>query len=119
MVSIELKDLEFYAYHGVGESEGKTGGPYLVNLVVRFEEGSASFEDLQSTIDYVALFDIIKQRMSVSTPLLEKVAESIIRRIKHQYSSVKEIQLSIYKLQAPIENLKGKVGITLHKRFND
>jgi hypothetical protein len=32
---------------------------------------------------------------------------------------VNEIECSIYKIQAPIEYLKGKVGITLHKKFND
>jgi dihydroneopterin aldolase len=56
--------------------------------------------------------------MSVPTPLLEELAEGIIRKIRHEYSFVKEISISIFKLQPPIGGFQGKVGITLHKKFD-
>lgn len=117
MISIELNDLQLYAYHGVDVGEDKTGNPYQVNLIVSFNEGSETFDNLESTINYVTLYKLVKQRMSVPTPLLEKVAESIIRRIKHEFAFVNEIRISIYKLQVPIEQFRGKVGVTLHKKF--
>ncbi|HUR12377.1 MAG TPA: dihydroneopterin aldolase [Flavitalea sp.] len=118
MVTIHLKDVQIFGFHGIQSGEEKTGSLYRLNLEVMYEEAASDFENLESTIDYVSLFEIIKQRMGVSTPLLEKLAESIIRRIKHQYSSVREISISIYKLQAPIRNFQGEVGITMHKKFN-
>jgi len=118
MVSIELQDVHIYAYHGLQDGEQKTGSEYVVNLAVTYPENDHSFDNLQNTIDYVELFEIVKQRMNVATPLLEKLADGIIRKIKHQYSFICEIQLSVYKLQAPIENFRGRVGVTIKKKFD-
>jgi dihydroneopterin aldolase len=119
MISIELHDLHMHAYHGIFEGEERVGNPYIVNLEVKYDESQRNFDDINNTISYVDLYDIVKQRMQIPTGLLEKVCESIIRRIKHQYSYIKEVNLSIYKLQAPIENLNGKVGVTMNKKFNE
>lgn len=118
MVSIELHNIRLHAYHGIYEGEQKTGSPYEVNLKVTYDEGQVKFDDLRNTINYVDVFEIVKQRMKVATPLLEKVAEGIIRKLKHQYPYTNEITLSIFKLEPPIENIQGKLGITMHKRFD-
>lgn len=119
MVVIELKDVELYAFHGVGEAERTTGGRFLVNVRLYYEEGNATFDDIDQTINYVTIFKIIRQRMALPSALLESVAKDIVQEIKQQFNIVNEIECSIYKIQAPIEYLKGKVGITLHKKFND
>jgi dihydroneopterin aldolase len=119
MISIELLDLQIHAHHGIFEGEEKVGNPYVVNLQVKYDEGLRDFNDITNTISYVDLYEIVKQRMQIPTGLLEKVCESIIRRIKHQYSYIKEVNLSIYKLQVPIENLNGRVGVTMNKKFNE
>jgi dihydroneopterin aldolase len=118
-MSIHLRDVEIHAFHGVYEGEEKIGNPYIVNLEVKFEEKDSSFEDINGTINYVELFNIIKTRMQVNTLLLEKVCDSIVRHIRHQYPFIKEIDLSVYKLQAPIKNFQGKVGVSLNKKFYD
>jgi dihydroneopterin aldolase len=118
MVSIELQNIRLQAFHGIYEGESKTGSTYEISIKVSFEEGKNEFSDIRDTINYAELFSIVKQRMQVATPLLEKVADGIIRRIKHQYPHTREVSLSIYKLQAPIENFEGKIGVTLHKRFD-
>ncbi|MBO9571210.1 MAG: dihydroneopterin aldolase, partial [Chitinophagaceae bacterium] len=112
MISIELHDVHLHAFHGIYEGEEKIGNPYIINLDVKYEEGSADFDDISNTINYVDLYEIIKQRMQIPTGLLEKVCESIIRRIKHQYPFIKEVSLSLYKLQPPLLNFQGKVGVT-------
>jgi len=119
MVSVEIKNLLFHAYHGVHEEEQKTGSNYEVNLEVQFDENGRDFDSLDDTINYVTLLNIIKQRMTVKNSLLEKVADGIIRKIKHQCPTAKEIRLSIYKLQPPVENFQGKLGVTMYKRFDD
>ncbi|WEK33991.1 MAG: dihydroneopterin aldolase [Candidatus Pseudobacter hemicellulosilyticus] len=117
MVTIELLQLRFHAYHGIYEGEDRTGSPYEVNIKVDYEEADTQFSDLKNTINYVEIFEIVKQRMIIPTPLLEKVAEGIVRRIKHQYPFTTGVTLSIYKLEPPIEGFQGKIGITLQKRF--
>ena len=119
MVSVEIRNLILHAYHGVYEDEHKTGSAYEVNLEVKFDDNGSEFESLDDTINYEDLLSIVKQRMMVRNSLLEKVADGIIRKIKHQCPRAREIRLSIYKLQAPVENFQGKLGVTMYKRFDD
>ena len=119
MISIELKDIRLHGSHGVYHGESKTGNLYQVDLCVKYEEGGANFHTLNDTISYVELYDILRQRMQFPTPLLEKLRIEIIGQIKHQYPFIAEAMISIYKLQAPIQNFEGKVGVSLHKIFNE
>lgn len=120
MVTIELLGLKMTAFHGIYEGERKVGSPYEVDVSVSFPESEKSeFEDIKDTINYADIFTIIQQRMHFPTPLLEKVAEGIIRRIKHQYSRVTDVTVSIYKLEPPIEHFSGKLGVTIHKHFDE
>jgi dihydroneopterin aldolase len=119
MITIHLNNVQLHAFHGIYEGEEKTGNPYIINLDVSYDEKVSNFEELKNTIDYVDLFEIVRIRMQVPTGLLEKVCEGVIRRIRHQYPFVKEVNLSIHKLQAPIEHFQGTVGVSMNKKFND
>jgi 7,8-dihydroneopterin aldolase/epimerase/oxygenase len=119
MLTIHLKELHFFAYHGVYEGEEKVGSDYELHLNVIYEERKIKFDSLKNVLNYAELYEIVRKRMTVPTPLLEELAESIIRKIRHEYSFVKEISISIFKLQPPIENFQGKVGVTLQKKWSD
>lgn len=95
------------------------GNEYQVDLWVSFQETSESFNTIAGTINYEELYQIIKQRMQINTPLLERLCESIIEKIRERYPFALEIRVSVYKLQAAIQNLEGRVGVTMHKKFND
>jgi dihydroneopterin aldolase len=118
MVVIELNQVKLHAFHGVYEGEKLTGSAYEINVRVVYEEGDTTFDSLKNTINYVEILDIVKQRMQIPTGLLEKVADGIIRDIRLQYPFTKEIIFTIYKLDAPVENFQGKIGVTLHKKFD-
>jgi 7,8-dihydroneopterin aldolase/epimerase/oxygenase len=117
MVTVQLHQLIIHAFHGLYEEEHKTGNNYEVNLDVMYEETGSQLETIHDTISYEELFGIVKKRMQAPTLLLEKVCEGIIRKIKHEYPNVAEVSVSIYKLQPPIENLQGKVGVSMRKKF--
>ena len=117
MISIQLVDVHIHAGHGIFEGEEKSGNPYMVNLDVKYDDEHTDFDDISDTINYVDLYEIVKSRMQISTGLLEKISESIVRHIKHQYPFISEVSLSIHKLQAPLENFQGKVGVTLTKKY--
>lgn len=119
MVTVQLHNLLFSGRHGVFKEELATGNTFEVNLDVLYDESTRPFEGLDSIVNYVSLFDIIKTRMLQPSPLLEKIADEIIVKIRELYPFVREVILSIYKLQAPIGNFQGKAGMTLHKKFLD
>jgi 7,8-dihydroneopterin aldolase/epimerase/oxygenase len=119
MTSIELKDIRLHGNHGVYHGESKTGNIYQIDLFVKFEEGGTNFRSVDDTISYVELYDILRQRMQTTTALLEELCNEVIQQIKQQYPFIAEAKISIYKLQAPIQNFEGKVGVSLHKIFNE
>lgn len=119
MVTVQLHKLIFSARHGVLREELATGNTFEVNLDVLYDEQDRPFEGLDSIVNYVALFGIVKERMSQPSALLERIADEIITKIREHYPFIKEVVLSIYKLQAPIGNFQGKAGMTLHKKFGE
>jgi dihydroneopterin aldolase len=119
MVTVQLHKLIFSGRHGVFKEELATGNTFEVNLDVLYDENGHPFGGLDSIVNYVNLFGIVKERMHQPSPLLEKIADEIINKIREQYPFIREVILSIYKLQAPIGNFQGKAGITLHKWFGD
>lgn len=117
MVTVQLHNLIFSGRHGVFKEELATGNTFEVHLDVLYDEKERPVEGLESIINYVVLFDIVKKRMHQPSPLLEKIAEEIIIKIREQYPFILEVKISIYKLQAPIGNFQGKAGMTLLKKF--
>ena len=118
MLTVQLYDLLFFAYHGLNEGESVVGGNFQVNLAVEYDEKNIKFDAIDNVINYEELYNIVKKRMAIASPLLEEVADTIIRKIKHRYSNAKVVTISIYKLNPPIEGFQGKVGITLQKKLD-
>ena len=119
MVTIHLQKIRLHAFHGIHEEERKTGSLYEIDMNVNYEEGASRFISLGNTISYVDLFELIKQRMQLPTPLLEKVCLDIIEDVRISFPFVNTISISIYKLQPPIENFEGRVGVTISRKFNE
>lgn len=119
MIYLELLDLRMHAYHGLYEGEEVVGSPYIVNLRVGYEDAAGPAEEPAQLIDYAALYEIIRKRMEIRQGLLEKVCEGIVGRIKHQYPFVREIHLSVYKLNPPIPHFQGRAGITITRSYPD
>jgi len=119
MVTVELNNIILQGHHGVYEEERKLVNTFEVSLSVSYDEKNTVFEGIGSTINYVELYDIVKQKMHAPGLLLEKICQGIIAKIKNQYAEVKEVRISIYKIQAPMQNFQGKAGVTLYKKFDE
>ncbi|ULQ57729.1 dihydroneopterin aldolase [Flavihumibacter rivuli] len=117
MLTVHLKDVIIHAYHGLYEGEERTGNNFEVNLSVSYEAKKGKLDDLKHLISYEDLFRIVQKRMNTPTPLLEELADGIICKIHQEYSQVQKVEISIFKLQAPITGMQGKVGITLVRKF--
>lgn len=116
LYSIHLHNLEFFAFHGIHEEERKVGNHFVVSLDAGFEPvKKISF--INDTIDYTSIFEIVRQRMQLPTPLLETVAEDIIAAVYEKFPNLTEITISIFKLHPPVPGCTGKVGVSLQKKW--
>ena len=117
MDKIYLKNIKIYAYHGCMEEEKKIGCDYLVNLVVCADLGlSCKTDELNDTVDYVALLDIVKKQMNMRANLLENVADRVVNKIISQFPSVRKAVVKIAKLNPPINGNIDEVMIRREKK---
>ena len=114
MGKIILNEIRVYAFHGCMEEEKKIGSDYIINLEVETDMiNPAKSDDIIDALDYVSLNKIVKEEMSVSSKLLEHVAQRIIDRVLKQFSEVESIEVSVAKQNPPIGGDVGEVCVRL------
>lgn len=111
-MQIHLKALKFHAYHGLHTGEDILGGEYEVSLSVTYFPPNKIVKELSETVDYVALYQLVKERMAINTPLIETIGTEIASEIILKFPLVSSVEISIFKLHPPIEQFEGSVGIT-------
>ena len=117
MDKIYLKNIKIYAYHGCMEEEKKIGSDYLVNLIVHADLSlSCESDELNDTVDYVALLDIVKNQMKMRANLLENVADRVVNKIISKYTTVRKAVVKIAKLNPPINGNIDEVVIRREKK---
>ncbi len=117
MITVHLDNLLFTGFHGVHEEERILGNEYLVNASLEFHENAEVITHIGETINYVAVYNSIKKRMSIPTPLLETIVMEIGNEIHELYPELKSINISIRKMHPPIEGIHGTAGVNWQKQF--
>ena len=103
MGTIRVKDIKLYAYHGCMEEEGKIGRDYVVNVKLKTNlDKSVQTDRLEDTVDYVAIFNIVKEEMGVRAKLLEVVVRRIIDRVMKEHQTVMMVRVNVAKKNPPI-----------------
>lgn len=111
MLTIQLLHLPFYAYHGVYEEEKKLGGEYEVTALIRYTETKMPVLHITETIDYVSVYNLIKQHMQQPRALLETIATTLATDIFSSFAEAEEVSIEIIKKHPPVPNFEGSVGV--------
>jgi dihydroneopterin aldolase len=117
MLTVQLENLLFTAFHGIHEEERILGNEYVVNVRVQFHERDEVIEHINDTVNYAVIFNIIKKRMNIPTPLLETIVMTAGNEIYSVYPDLKSISVSIKKMHPPIEGMQGAAEVSWHKDF--
>jgi len=114
MHTISVEGIQVYAYHGCLEEEGKIGGNYLVDVHMKTDFSEAALlDDLTKTIDYVDVYNIVREEMAIRAKLIEHVGKRIIDRINDKFKTVKMCKVKIIKLNPPMNGNVDRVSVTL------
>ena len=116
-ITLSLLDLRFFAYHGWYASETQQGQPFQVDLWVTYPEPDNALENLEQTIDYTIVYEMLKAQMENPRKLLEDLAQSILGELHARFSQVSELKIHIQKISPPVAGLDGRLGIQLHRCF--
>lgn len=116
--SVKLNNLHFYAFIGVLEHEQTIGNNFIVNVCINFDASGFEMENLDSSICYAQVFDLIKKEMGKKWRLLESAATSISDLLKSEWPKIQYSKVEIAKMSVPIHNLDGSCSIELIRDYS-
>lgn len=101
--TIFVNDIQLHAYHGVMPQEQLTGNDYLVSVSAQYPIDKAIItDDVQHTLNYAMVYDIVKEEMGISSKLVEHVAGRIAQHLMKQFADISAVQVRITKLNPPM-----------------
>lgn len=114
MSKIIIENMEFYAYHGHFEEEQKIGTWFSVDLTLDVDTTKAELsDDLEDTVDYSAVYRLVKEQMMIPSKLLEHVGRRILNSLKDNFLDVKHAKIKIKKMNPPLGGKMTSVALEL------
>ncbi len=103
MAIISIENMEFYAYHGCFEEEQKIGTRFQVDLNMEVDTSLSEISDnLNDTVDYLAVYQSVKDEMMKPSKLLEHLARRILNRVGRDFANVKYAWVKVKKMNPPL-----------------
>ncbi len=115
---IIIEDLKIYAYHGVLPEETIIGTYYILNVEAHADLWKAvGTDDLNDTINYAEINEIIHQEMLVNSQLMEHVAGRILKKIKLNFPQISFLRIKITKTNPPMKGEMFGVSVEIENQF--
>ena len=117
MSTISLEGMQFFAYHGCFKEEKVIGTFFRVDLYIETDTEEAEIsDDLKKTIDYQAVYGMIKEEMNISSNLLEHVGRRILDRLFRDFPAAEAARIKVSKLNPPIGGQATSVSLSLERK---
>lgn len=102
-MTIELVGMEFHAFHGCLEEERRDGNTFVVDFRGKANlRKPAESDNLEDTIDYSKVYDIVAAEMAKPSNLLENVARRIVDAFMGAGMKFWFVQVRISKKNPPV-----------------
>lgn len=114
MTIIRLNEMKFHAHHGFFDFEKQLGNTFVVDVSMVLNTDLAQQSDnLDDTLNYQEVYDVVKQEMEISSNLLEHVIQRIFSSIKNNFPQIKHLKVKLSKLNPPLGGAVESVSIEL------
>ncbi len=112
---IQLDRIRLYGFHGVSLEEQAVGSWFEidVSLEVNTTEEDLASDNIERTVDYSKVLDIVESIFSVKSRLLEHLAYKISRKLCESFSSINTVSIRIQKLAPPVRTSVGCSAVEL------
>ncbi len=99
MSHIILENIQFHAFHGVFPQENMVGNSFVVSLTLDLDLQQASQTDnLDDTINYQLIYDVVKAEMQKQSKLIEHVAGRILRSVMKTFPQISKAEIRLRKM---------------------
>ena len=109
---ITVEGIRVFACHGHLPEEAILGGHFIVNVWVTTDTSEVEkTDDLNDTVDYVKIIEIVKQQMAIRANMIEVPAKRIVDAILPLHK-VQKVKVEVEKIQPPIDATFDKISVT-------
>ena len=116
---ITVEGIRVFAYHGHLPEEAKLGGHFIVNIWVTADTTKVEkSDDLNDTVDYVKIIEIVKQQMAIRSDMIEHPARKIVDAIL-PLQKVQKVKVEVQKITPPIDATFDKISVTIKVERKD
>ena len=117
---IRLKNMQFYGFHGVSESEKHLGGRFEVDLEMELPlKKSCDSDDLNDTVDYEKIYKIVDSCIKKDKfYLIEALANSIAVDVLDIFP-INSLLVRVRKPHAPVKGVLDTVEVELERKKED
>lgn len=112
---IRLEGMAFHGYHGAFPEEGRIGARFEVDVELACE--LPEVDDLAATVDYAAVFALVREEVtSRRYRLIEALASAIARRVLREHGRVEVVTVRVHKPHAPLPGVVRDVSVEVVRR---
>lgn len=110
--TIELENMEFYAFHGHYEEEQVVGNRFRVDLSFDVDgERAALTDELETTVSYLDVYQCVREQMEIPSHLLEHVSRRIAETLRERFPAISSLRLKVSKMAPPLGGPVEKVSL--------
>ena len=110
---ITVEGIRVFGYHGHLPEEAVLGGHFIVSVWITTDtEEVEKTDDLNHTVDYVRIIDIVKEQMAIRSNMIEYPAKRIVDAIL-PLCKVQKVKVEVEKIQPPIDATFDKISVTI------
>lgn len=116
MYKIKIEKIELRAAHGCYDLEKKVGGNFTVDVELDVEDsGAVAADDVAGTVNYVEVYETVREQMAVPSDIIENAAMRIIDAVYARFPQVRHVVVTVSKLAPPMGGKAEKVSVTLER----
>ena len=109
---ITVEGIRVFGYHGHLSEEAVLGGHFVINVWVEVDTSEVEkTDDLNHTVDYVKIIDIVKEQMAIRADMIEVPTKRIVDAIL-PLNKVQKVTVEVEKVLPPIDASFDKISVT-------
>jgi 7,8-dihydroneopterin aldolase/epimerase/oxygenase len=109
---ITVEGIRVFGYHGHLSEEAVLGGHFVINVWVKVDTSEVEkTDDLNHTVDYVKIIEIVKEQMAIRADMIEVPAKRIVDAIL-PLNKVQKVKVEVEKVLPPIDASFDKISVT-------
>ena len=116
MYKIHVENIRTKSYHGCLKEEEIIGGDYRTDVWIMLNKNySIKTDELDQTVDYGVVADIVVHEMAVRSKLIESVCERIVDGVFNLSPNIVWVEAKVCKTNPPIDGDVQNVSVVVKK----